>query len=120
MVIIRKEQMEVLSKNMVNQFVDNTLIHLRTIFPDQTQDMTDQQLRDMIQAGINEAESYEITDEVDVERFLECIVRYGRDYDTDPKTSWAGEILRDESLTGMEKMNQINDYELFVLTVGQL
>jgi hypothetical protein len=43
-------------------------------------------------------------------------VRYGSDFDTDPETSWAGKILRDESFTGTENMNQINDYELFVLT----
>jgi hypothetical protein len=74
----------------------------------------------MIHAGIVKAESYDITDEVDVERFLECMVRFGLDFDNHPQTSWAGQILQDKSLSGTEKMNQIDDYALFVLTIGKI
>ncbi len=108
--------MEVLSKYMVDQFVDDALVRLRTVFPEQTKDMPERELRHLIRTGIDRAESYDITDQVDVERFLECMVLHGSDFDTDSKTSWAGEILLDESFTGTEKMNLINDYELFVLT----
>ena len=90
-------------------------IHLRSNFLEQTKNLPEHVLREMIRSGINKAETYEVTDEVDVERFLECMVRYGEDFDNDPKTSWAGEILRDEGFNGREKMNRINDYELFVL-----
>lgn len=120
MLIIRKEQWDVLSKYMVDQFVDRALAYLQRAFPEQTKDIPEQELRSIIRAGIDKAESYGITDEVDVERFLECMVRYGSDFDTDPETSWAGQILHDESLTGTEKMNQIDDYALFVLTIGKI
>jgi len=118
--IIRKEQWDVLSKYMVDQFVDGAVVHLRKAFPEQTKNLTEPVLRGMIRTGIEKAESYDVTDEADVERFLECMVRYGSDFDTDPETSWAGQILYDESLTGTEKMNQIDDYALFVLTIGKI
>jgi len=120
MVIIRKEQMEVLSKNMVDQFIDRAGAHLQRTFPEQIKNMAETDLREMIHAGIVKAESYDITDEVDVERFLECMVRFGFDFDNHPQTSWAGQILQDKSLSGTEKMNQIDDYALFVLTTGKI
>lgn len=115
MLVIRKEQMDVFGNYEIRKFEDRMVLHLRSSLPEETKSITERVLREMIHAGIDKAESYQVTDEVDVERFLECVVRYGRVFDTDPKTSWAGEILRDESFTGTEKMNQINDYELFVL-----
>ena len=37
------------------------------------------------------------------------------DFDTNPKLSWAGEILRDKTLDGTQKMDRIDNYALFVL-----
>jgi len=74
----------------------------------------DQELRIIIQSGMKKAESYEVTDETDVERFLDCMMRYGHDFDTNPRTSWAGDILGRQGLSGTEKMNHIDEYELFV------
>jgi radical SAM superfamily enzyme with C-terminal helix-hairpin-helix motif len=116
MLKIRDEQMKVFEEASLRNFEDRMVIHFRSNLLEQTKNMSEQDLRELIKMGIDRAELYEVTDEVDVERFLECMVRYGSDFDTDPKTSWAGEILRDESFTGTEKMNQINDYELFVIT----
>jgi hypothetical protein len=116
MLVMRKEQMDVFGNYEIKKFEDRMVLHLRSSLPEEAETITEEVLRQMIQTGIDKAESYQVTDEVDVERFLECMVRYGSDFDTDPKTSWAGEILRDEGFTGTEKMNQINDYELFVLT----
>ena len=116
MLVIRKQQMDVFRNYEIKKFEDRMVLHLRSGFPEQTKTIPEQALREMILTGIDKAESYKVTDEVDVERFLECIMRYGSDFDTDPNISWAAEILRDESFTGTEKMNQINNYELFVLT----
>lgn len=115
MLKIRKEQNDELAKAAVKRFEDWMVVHLQSTFPEQTKDMMEPDLRKMIQAGIDNAAKYDVTDEADVERYLECMVAYGPDFDTDSKTSWAGAILKNENLTGTEKMNQINDYELFML-----
>ena len=98
----------------IRKFEDRMVLHLRSSLPEETKSITERVLREMIHAGIDKAESYQVTDEVDVERFLQCVVRYGQVLIPIPK-HLAGEILRDERFTGTEKMNQINDYELFVL-----
>lgn len=115
MLKIRKEQMDVMSDYMLIQFEDRMVLHLRSTFPEQTKDTIELDLRAMIEAGIEKADKYDVTDESDVERYLECMVLYGPNFDADSRTSWAGEILRDERLIGTEKMNKINDYELFML-----
>jgi hypothetical protein len=119
MLKIRPEQMEEMSEYMLHQFEERMVEHLHSAFPDQTEELKKTDLQAIIRTGVDKAESYDVTDEVDVERYLECIVQYGTEFDTDVGTAWAGEILRTDTITGNEKMNQINDYELFVLTIDK-
>lgn len=117
---IRKVQMEELSKAMLKQFEDRMVVHLRSAFPEQTQDLPEPALRATIRSGIDSAAKYDVTDEVDVRRYLECVVLYGPDFDTNPKTAWAGRILKNRELTATDKMNQIDDYALFESVGKQL
>lgn len=112
MLVIRKGQMEVLSKYMLEQFENRMVDHLRDIFPVQTEDMTTEDLRHLIREGVDKAEAYDITDELEVETYLECMVQYGVNFDTDTKTSWAGEILRDESFSETDKMQRIDEHRM--------
>jgi hypothetical protein len=118
MLVIREEQMEVLSKYMLKQFEDRMVIHLNQNFPDETKNISESDLRETISTSIDKAAKYDVTDETDVERYLEYAVRYDPDFDTNPNLPWATKILGDENLTGTEKMNQLDDYELFVLQLG--
>jgi len=118
--IIRREQMDILSEHTLRQFLDRMVAHLKKEFPEQTENMPEDDLRDLINQSMEHAETYGVTDEVDIERYLECTFLYGRDFDANPQTSWAREILRDNDLSGFDKMNRINDYELFILKLGQL
>lgn len=110
MLIIRDEQMKALSEYMVEQFVDAALLHLRTTFPEQIKDVTDDGLRDTIYTGIDNAREYNITIEEDVLRYLELMTTYGADFDTNPETSWAEEILNKEDARGAEKIKLIDKY----------
>lgn len=110
MLIIRNEQMEALSEYMVEYFVDEALLHLRTSFSEQTKDVTDADLRAMIHTGIDNAGAYDITIEEDVMRYLELMITYGADFDTNPDTAWAEEILNKEDSRGTEKIMLIDQY----------
>ncbi|MBM4330024.1 MAG: hypothetical protein FJ117_02170 [Deltaproteobacteria bacterium] len=103
MLIIRREQWDVLSRYMVHQFEDDVVKHLQRKFPQKTEGMPDGELRLLIQAGTENAQRYGITIEADVVRYLECMMTYGVEFDTDPSASWAGEILNDPELLGREK-----------------
>ena len=119
MLKIRPEQMEEMSEYMLRQFEDRMVIHLRSAFPDQTKEMTEPDLRAMIQAGIDRANGYDITDENDVIRFLEYLCQYGPDFGESSETSWANRFLGDENLSGTTKMDDIDDHELFVIALGK-
>lgn len=110
MLIIRNEQMDVLSEYMVEQFVNEALLHLRTSFPDQIEDVPDADLRSMVYTGIKNAGEYNITIEEDVLRYLEFMITYGADFDINRDTLWAGEILNQEDAKGTEKIQLIDKY----------
>jgi hypothetical protein len=119
MFVIRQEQMDALSRQLLRSFVVRMLLQLKTAFPERTKGLTDDELRERIEAGIERAAKYGVTDEADVERYLEYVVRYGPDFDTNKKTFWAGQILREQSLSGTKKMNRIDDYDLFAMRGSQ-
>ena len=110
MLIIRNEQMEVLSEYMVEQFVNEAMLHLRTSFPEPIKHVPDADLRSMIYTGIKNAGEYNITIEEDVLRYLEFMIIYGADFDINPDTPWAEEILNKEDARGTEKIQLIDKY----------
>lgn len=112
MLVIRKEQMDIFSRHMLKQFEDLMANHLRSRFPEQTRDISEPDLRNLINDGIDKDETYNITIEDNVQRYLEYIVTYGSDFDTNPETSWAGDILRMEDLDGTRKRDRLNEYAL--------
>jgi hypothetical protein len=120
MLKIRKTQMDSLSETMLKQFEDRMVTHLRSACPEQTHDMPEPELRVTIRQGISSAAQYDITSEVDIRRYLECVVVYGPDFATNPKTAWARSILHNKELSGTEKMNRVDEYALFDFARNQL
>jgi hypothetical protein len=53
----------------------------------------DAQLRDTIQYGTKRAAGYGITDRRELCKYIDLGVVFGRDFDTDRCSSWAGKIL---------------------------
>lgn len=104
MLLIRKKQMEVLSKYMVKQFENRMIDHLRSHFPEYTQNKPESFLRNVIRSGIDKASTYGVKRESDVQTFLKYTIIYGDDFDTSPKLGWVGKILTDKSLNPGEKM----------------
>lgn len=109
--VIREEQREVLRKYMLKQFEDRMVLHLRRIFPNEIKSFSEPDLRAQIQKGMNRSAQYQITMGGDVQRYLECAVIYGWDFDTTP---WAREILRHDDWDGEMKMDQIEQYGLTI------
>ncbi|CDH44861.1 hypothetical protein [Candidatus Contendibacter odensensis] len=115
MLSIRKEQMEVLSGYMREQFEWRMVKHLREKFPDRTKDLADDKIRVVVQSSMKKAEGYGIEYEDDIRRFLEYLVIYGTRLDVREETQWIGDILRRNDLTGTAKMNLIDSRELEAL-----
>ncbi len=117
MLLIRKEQMEVLSAYMREQFEWRMVEHLRATFPDRTRDLPNERIRVVVRDSIRKAESYGIEYEDDIRRFIEYLVIYGLQLDTQAETQWIGDILRRNDLDGTAKMNLIDSRELEALRV---
>jgi hypothetical protein len=115
MLVIRQEQMDVLSVYMRAQFEQQMVKHLREKFPERTQDLPDERIRMVVQSSIKKAERYGIEYEDDIRRFIEYLVIYGTRLDTREDTQWLGDVLRRNDLDGTAKMDLIDQRELQVL-----
>ena len=109
MLIIRPEQVKVLEQYMVKQFEERMRVHLQRVFAEELQTIGEVELREQIRLGVEKAQLYQITKEGDVQRYLECAVIYGWEFDT---TSWAKNILQRADWSGEMKMDKVEQFGL--------
>ena len=107
MFVVRHEQMEILSKAMVDAFVERTVASLRKQLPVTTKGVSEADLARTIRKGIDKAAGFNITDESDVERFLMYVCRYGMNFDAAPEFEQTARMLRFRNLEGTEKVNRL-------------
>ncbi len=93
MVVIREEQMEKFSDASYKSFENRMLIHLSKYFPEHYKALGEEKSRELIKYGIKRAAIYEIIAERDVCKYIDLMVSFGVEFDTDPKLPWANEIL---------------------------
>ena len=98
-------------------FVTHMIEHLSSVFPHRWS--AGKELKRFIFEGIRKASRYGVYLEEDVGLYLELASVYGGDFDTNPQTGWAGEILNDPHLSGSEKMDRLDSYEIFELPFEQ-
>jgi plasmid stability protein len=99
--------LEVLAREMLRTFESRMVTDLASSFPQETGGWSEEEFRCFVNDGINRAARYEISTEDDVQAFLECMLILGPDFDVNPKTSWAGDILRSENIATRLKMRRI-------------
>jgi hypothetical protein len=110
---IRQEHVDAIALMQQRDFEERMNAHLREAFAQETEGVADEQMLGLIRLGIKRAASYGIELEADVERYLEYMVMYGANFDTDRKYPWAGETLRREDVPGNVKMDWIDEYDQF-------
>jgi len=110
MLVIRDDQIQAFDESMLRSFKNRMFSHLRKVCPEETSNMSEEELRSLIQGGIVKAESYEIFEDDDVRRFLEYTLILKPDFDQDSSFPEIQEILNDEEMDGTEKMDEIDFY----------
>ena len=115
MLIIRKEQMDALGAHMRARFESRMIEHIRNNFPDRTNNVSNEDIRTVMQYGTKKAEYYGIEYEGDIRRFIEYLVIYGTQLDAKEETRWMVDILRRDDLDGTSKMDSIDNCELQLL-----
>ena len=98
MLTIRKEQLAVFGPLGKKAFEDRMLVHIKKIFPEQSETLGEPKLRETIQYGTQRAAAYRITSERDVCKYIDLMILYGRDFDKDPNLPWAQSILQNQAI----------------------
>ncbi len=106
MLVIRKEQMQMLSELRTDCFVNRAVKHLQSNFPDKIRGMDESSLNNMIRKVMSKAYQYHIKTEDNIIRYLEFVMAYGSDFDTIPK---AREALCSEDIYETAKMDLLDD-----------
>jgi hypothetical protein len=115
---IRAEQIRFLGELSGRQFEQRMAAHLRDRFPSQTAAVSDDALLGRIRSGAQKAKCYGLETETQTCTYLEFDVIYGGDFDENAQTGWAGTILRNHRLSGDEKLQALEDHELFAERAG--
>ena len=98
MLTIRKEQLAVFGPLGKKAFEERIIVHLKKIFPEQSEALGEPKLRETIQYGTQRAAAYRIISERDVCKYIDLMILYGRDFDKDPKLPWAQSVLQNQAI----------------------
>jgi hypothetical protein len=115
MITITQEQMAALGQTMRERFEMRMVAHLRQAFPAMTAGREQPLLLEFVRAGMACAHPYGVVFEYDLQRYLDYMMIYGHDFDLRPDCAWAGTILNAPDMTGSQKMDQMDDYDMFVM-----
>ena len=107
--VIGAGQMAKFDEASLREFEDKMWVMLQRFFPRHCAKFGEEQTRAVVRAGIDVAAEYHIVIEAHVAEFIALMHRAGLEFDVDPAKPWAGEILRDESLSAAEKLNRITE-----------
>jgi|SRR5688572_33442631 len=113
MLSIRAEQLDALRGVMLQQFEDRMALQLRRLFPDHPLAASQEAVRAFIREGIQKTKTSGITDEADVERFLIWMMPYGLEFEEHRDLPWVAPLLSNKDLTGTEKVNELENSQLF-------
>lgn len=86
--------MIVFSKTEVRKFEDWTVAHLHKFFPKECAAAGEHKLLGLVQHGIVRAKAHGITSKADVVKYIDLMVVFGRDFDTDRRQRWAANVLK--------------------------
>lgn len=114
MIRFSQRQMTVLDAASLEAFVTRAVAHLRGRCA-RAAELGEAALRAAIRDGVDRAETYGVDDEADVLRFLELEFRHGPRFDE--RCAWARDELRRPHREGGRKLDRLEAYELFALSL---
>ena len=91
--IIRNEQVEALQSAVRYRFENEMVSHLAQFSPPLFKVLGEHQMREVIRLGMARAAKYGFEKVGPVRLYLEMMLLFGSDFDTDPQYMWSAEIL---------------------------
>jgi len=93
---IRSAQMAVFEANARRNFEQEMYEHVREFSPELARAAGDKNVVTVIAMAIDRAERYGLTNRGPVRLYLEMMLTFGSNFDTDPALAWAGRTLSDQ------------------------
>ena len=95
--LIRKEQEEALANVPAMIFEERMIGHIKKHFPSHFEALGEANCHELIRYGIERGAVYDFVSEKNVCKFIDLMLCFGVEFDTDEKHGWASSILADES-----------------------
>jgi hypothetical protein len=118
MLRILERQLTALGLLAQKNFVEQMVEHLLVFTPHHAQTLGPGALRQVIQLGIERAESYGYTLRGPVRFYIELMFQFGSDFDTDPQSRWATAFLKRPWVDGDTERARVE--ELFFVATRYL
>ena len=97
-VIISRKALQVFSERQTVDFESRVLAHWKRCFPAECSSFKDEELVKLIQHGSQRGAVHGFKTERDRCKYLDLLLLFGRNFDTDPENEWAIQILNDSTL----------------------
>ncbi len=110
MLVIRKKQFTAIKEDAGSfyaAFETSMISHIKTVFPDQAEVMTDEEIRVLVREGVEKAAAYRIARSENVALFIDLLVGLAPDFDTREDIAWIRDILEDGQLSEDVRMTLI-------------
>lgn len=102
MLRIRDAQLKPFEDQSWVRFHHQMLGYVHETFPEAFEELTPQEVLEVIQYGIQVAKAYDFHTESGIQCIIHLMFAFGAEFDLDPEFPWAQEILLDGSLTEEE------------------
>lgn len=107
MLKLRQEHLDVLNKYVEDQYKRRLQVFLRTEYAPEAAAMSEDELKQLVDTGLQKALDYGISSKRDVADYLVILLRHGVHFEQQPQHSWALDILKNQEMAGGTKILQL-------------
>lgn len=114
--ITSPEQMKSLSKAAYKEFENRMATHLREFFPDESEALGEDEVREEIKYGVRRSKVYGFESEQDVCRYIDLMFAFGSDFDANPDLMEMRKLLEtDVTENPTDRMDCLYDVAMSIL-----
>jgi len=107
MLVIRSRQLAEFEESSKNEFEERMFVFLNEEWTAQCGALGAERVRGSIKTGTERAESYDLTTENQIAKYINLMYALEFDFDRSTASPWAGAILTDESLDANYKIESL-------------
>ncbi len=108
MLIIRKPQLEILTKEPREAFIRGIIRNIRETFSEQFEAIGDESSTNLIRKAVDSGEALGFKTHRELTRFVSLFFRLGPDFELRDETEWVLDELADENASPADRLDRID------------